>query len=378
MNKEEKDRKRLMKNTLAVYLITTCLVIIGIVLPFQAEAAAKHEKGASQDEDPGLPTVVIVTTGGTIAEKIDPKTGAAVPAVSGSDLIKAVPQLSDVANIKVVSFSDIDSSQMTPEIWLRLSKAVDKLLMDPQIFGAVVTHGTDTMAEGAFFLDLTLTTEKSVVFVGAMRNASELSPDGPANLLDAVVQVCSAEARGWGVTVTMNQYINAARDVVKTETTNVQTFDSGEKGYLGYIVDGRVIRFNEPRHRRTFPLPDKLPDVALLTTYAGGDGRYVRYAADSGADGIVIEGVGAGNVNTPTYEAIKYAIGKGVAVVVTSRVEKGGVYPLYGDEGGGETLQESGAILAGDLKGPKARILLMLALPVVKKDHSKLKNFFDL
>ena len=372
------DRKRVMKKSIAIGLINTCLIIVGIVFPAYAQAVRSHEKGPLQEANRGLPAVVIVTTGGTIAEKIDPKTGAAVPAVSGTDLIKAVPQLSDVANIKVVNFSNIDSSQMTPQIWIRLSKTVDDLLKDSEIVGAVVTHGTDTMAEGAFFLELTLATDKPVVFVGAMRNASELSPDGPANLMDAVVQVCSAEARDWGVTVTMNQYINAARDVTKTETTNMQAFDSGEKGCLGYLVDGRVIRFNARRHRQKFPLPNRLPEVVLLTTYAGDEGRLVRYAADSGAEGIVIEGVGAGNVNASTYEAIKYAIEKGVAVVVTSRVEKGGVYPLYGDAGGGATLSEAGAILAGDLKGPKARILLMLALPLVKKDHSKLQKFFDL
>lgn len=367
-----------MKKTVVICLISACLIIVGTVLPACDQGAGRHEKDSLKEGRPGQPAVVIVTTGGTIAEKIDPGTGAAVPALSGTDLIKAVPELSDVANIRVVNFSNIDSSQMTPEIWMRLSKKVDDLLKDPQVVGAVVTHGTDTMAEGAFFLDLTLATEKPVVFVGAMRNASELSPDGPANLMGAVVQACSPEARDWGVTVTMNQYINAARHVTKTETTNMQAFDSGEKGYLGYLVDGRVIRFNDRCHRQVFPLPRRLPEVVLLTTYAGDDGRLVRYAADSGAEGMVIEAVGAGNVNTSTYEAIKYAIGKGVAVVVTSRVKNGGVYPLYGDPGGGQTLQESGAILAGDLKGPKARILLMLALPVVKKDHGKLKAFFDL
>jgi len=236
--------------------------------------------------NPDLPMVAIVTTGGTIAEKVDLETGASVPALSGAELIEAVPSLSDVANIKVVNFSNIDSSQMTPELWYELSKTVDKILEDTEITGVVVTHGTDTMEEGAYFLDLTLTSDKPVVFVGSMRNASDLSPDGPANLLNSVIQVCSQKARDWGVTVTLNQYINSARDVRKTQTTNVQTFSSGEKGYLGYICNGKVYRLNDRLYRQRFPLPQELPKVVLISTYAGADGSLVRYAVDSGAKGL--------------------------------------------------------------------------------------------
>jgi len=323
-----------------------------------------------------LPKVVIVTTGGTIAEKTDPKTGGAVPAVSGKDLIEAVPGLAKVADIEVVNFSNIDSSQMTPKIWAKLSKVVDDRLADPKVKGAVVTHGTDTMAEGAYFLELTLKSDKPVVFVGAMRDASDVSPDGPANILNAVIQACSDEARGWGVTVTLNEYINSARNVRKTNSTNVQTFDSGEKGYLGYIVMGKVIRYNEAPSRQKLSIPKRLPKVVLLETFAGDDGSLVRFAADQGAKGIVIVGVGAGNVNAQVYEALKYAMKKGVAVVVTTRVYYSGVWPMYGDQGGGETLEKSGAILGGDLTGAKARILLMLALAQEKSKRGQLKQYF--
>lgn len=323
-----------------------------------------------------LPTVTIVTTGGTIAEKPDPKTGAAVPALSGDDLIQAVPTLSKIANIKVVNFSNIDSSQMTPEMWAELSKTVDKILTDPEIKGVVVTHGTDTMAEGAYFLSLTLKSNKPVVFVGAMRGASDLSADGPLNIQNAVIQVCSQEAKDWGVTVTLNQYINAAVDVRKTQSTNVQTFDSGEKGYLGYIVMGKVLKFNEPRKVQKLLIPDELPNVVLISEYAGADGSLLRYAADNGAKGIVVDAVGAGNVNENTFEAIQYALGKKIPVVITTRVFNGGVFPVYGDAGGGETLEKAGAILAGDLPAPKARLLLMLAIPYCNGDLNKLKQVF--
>lgn len=324
----------------------------------------------------GLPTVAIVTTGGTIAERTDPNTGGAVPSVSGADLVAEVPQLKSVANLAVVQFSNIDSSQMTPRIWLRLSQVVDGLLAEDEVIGAVVTHGTDTMAEGAYFLDLTLTSDKPVVFTGAMKDASSPSSDGPGNLLNAVIQATSPQARGWGVTVALNGYVNGARAVRKTQTTNVQTFESGEQGYLGYIFDGKVTRFNERRRRVRLPRPKDLPKVVFLSTYAGADGSLVRHAVDSGAKGIVIEGVGAGNVNDATYKAIEHALGEQVAVVIASRVYYGAVEPVYGDKGGGDALQRKGAILAGDLMGPKARLLLMLGLAEHGNDPEKLKDLF--
>ncbi|MGD9152564.1 MAG: asparaginase [Gammaproteobacteria bacterium] len=325
-----------------------------------------------------LPTIAIVTTGGTVAEKIDPKTKKAVPAVSGDDLIEAIPALKKIANIKVVEFSDIDSSQMTPAIWLRLSKVVNRILKDPKITGVVVTHGTDTMAEGAYFLDLTTSTSKPIVFTGAMRSASNPYPDGPPNILNAVTQAASKQARNWGVTISLNQYINSAASVRKIQTTNVQAFDSGEKGYLGYIQSKHILRFHDRIHRLYFPLPKKLPRVDLITTFAGDDGNIIRYSVNSGAKGIVVEAVGAGNVNADVFKAIKYAISKNVVVIITSRVANGRVYPIYGDQGGGATLAKNGAILDGDLDAAKTRILLMLALPTVGKNHNKLKQYFKL
>jgi L-asparaginase len=216
------------------------------------------------------------------------------------------------------------------------------------------------MAEGAYFLELTLKSGKPVVFVGAMRDASEVSPDGPANILNAVTQVCSEEARDWGVTVTLNEYINSARDVVKTNSTNVQTFDSGEKGYLGYIAMGRVIRYNNAPPVQKLPIPDKLPDVAFLSTYAGDDGSFVRFAADRGAKGIVVEAVGAGNVNAAVYEAIKYAISKGIPIVVTTRVCHSGVWPMYADQGGGKPWKKTALYWAATWPDPRQDCFLCL------------------
>jgi L-asparaginase len=257
-------------NPARIFLAVLVLVLCG---------AASAEEAAADS----LPLVVIVTTGGTIAEKYDPATGGVVPAVSGDDLIAAVPGLRNIARIEVVEFCNIDSSQMTPEIWRNLSAAEQGILERPDVRGVIVTHGTDTMAEGAFFLETTLESRKPVAFVGSMRSGSDLSPDGPANLFNAVLLVCSPQAEDWGVTVTLNQYVNAARHVEKDNTTNVQTFDSGGYGYLGYILGGEVTACNEVTRDVYLPLPDELPDVSVFYSFAGDDGRYIRQAVDSGA-----------------------------------------------------------------------------------------------
>ena len=271
---------------------------------------------------------------------------------------------------------NIDSSHMTPDIWLKLSKTVNAIIKRPDIAGVVVTHGTDTMAEAAYFLELTVDSDKPVVFTGAMKNASGPCPDGPANILNAVVQAASDTARGWGVTVTLNNYVNGARQVRKTQTTNVQTFESGEKGYLGYVYNGKVTRFNDRIHNLKFPLPRNLPEVPFVATYAGDNGDFIRHAVHNGAKGLVIEALGAGNVNAPTGKAILYALSKGIPVVISTRVYYGSVVPAYGDEGGGGMLQKKGAILAGDLMGTKARLLLMLAMAQGENDFEKLKSYF--
>ncbi|MFW5488134.1 MAG: asparaginase [Desulfovibrio sp.] len=323
-----------------------------------------------------LPKVVIVATGGTIAEKVDPKTGGAVPALTGQSLVEAVPQLAKIASIEVVEFSNIDSSHMTPEIWARLSSTVAKQLARPEVKGVVVTHGTDTMAEGAYFLDLTIASDKPVVFTGAMNDASSPFPDGPGNLLNAVTQASSPKAEGWGVTVTLNNYINSARATRKTQTTNVQTFKSGERGFLGYIFNGQIQRFNKRPPQITLPVPKTLPKVVYLATYAGADGSLVRHAVDNGARGLVIDGLGSGNVNEPTYEAIRYALSKHIPVVISTVVNHGSVEPVYGGKGGGKTLEKDGCILAGDLGGNKARLLLILGIAHYGADNAALKKLF--
>ena len=322
------------------------------------------------------PTVAVVATGGTIAMKVDPNTGAPVPALSGEDLTSAVPKLKEIATIRVVEFSNIPSDYMGPDRWPNLAKKVDEVLADPGVVGVVITHGTDTLDQTAYFLDLTLKSEKPVVAVGAQRNASDWDTDGPRNLLNAVRQVLAKDAAGKGVTVTLNHYINAAREVRKTHTSNVETFNSGDAGYLGYVDEDKVVFYRASVRRQKLPLPERLPRVDLIPMYAGADGGYVRHAADSGAEAIVVEAYGWGNVNEPMHDAIKYAVDKGVPVVVATKVYNGRTLPVYGFKGGGKTLQQAGAVFAGDLSADKARLLTMLVLPTTK-DQKKLQEYFD-
>jgi len=322
------------------------------------------------------PTVAVVATGGTIAMKLDPATNAPVPAVSGEDLIAAVPKLKEIANVRVVEFSNIPSDYMGPDRWPNLTRKVEEVLADPSVVGVVISHGTDTLDQTAYFLDLTLKSDKPVVAVGAQRNASERDTDGPRNLLNAVRQVLAEDSKGKGVTVTMNSYINAARYARKTHTSNVQTFTSGDVGALGYVDEDRVVYYYTSPRRQHVPLPERMPRVDLLAMYAGTDGSHVRHAADTGAEAIVVEGYGFGNMNEAMHDAIKYAVDKGVPVIVATKVENGRALPLYGFKGGGKTLQNVGAVYAGNLSGDKARVLTLLVLPTTK-DQKSLQAYFD-
>lgn len=347
-------------------VICVCIVLVAFVLHVALASAKSHE----------LPKVVVVATGGTIAMKLDPDTGNPVPAVTGDELVSAVPEIKDIAEIEVVEFSNIPSDYMTPERWVKLSKTVDETLKKEDVVGVVITHGTDTLEETAFFLDLTLKSEKPVVCIGAQRSASEEDSDGPRNLLNAVRIVTSPSAEGKGVMLAMNHYINAARPVTKTHTSNVQTFKSGDYGYIGYVDKDKVIFYHEPLRRQKLDMPDKLPEVDLIPMYPGANGDHVRYAVDKGVKGIVVSGYGWGNVNDSMYEALKYAIDNNVPVAMSTRVYNGRVLPVYGFKGGGATLKDIGVVFTDDLTPWKARIVFMLALSKTQ-DHKKLQEYFN-
>ncbi len=309
------------------------------------------------------PVVVLIATGGTIAMKIDPVKNAPVPAISGDDLLATVPGVGKYAHVEVINVSNVPSDYMDPVRWVQLTKVVQETLARPEVSGVIVSHGTDTLEETAYWLDLTVKSEKPVVLIGAQRNASESDFDGPHNLLNAVRIAVDQEAHGKGVMLAMNGQINAAREVTKTHTSSVETFKSGDYGFIGVVDNDRVVFARAPLRRQFVPLKTAtMPDVEIVAMYGGADGRLLRAAVDSGAQGIVVQALGWGNMNIPMFSAVKYALSKNIPVVIASRVPNGRVLPNYGFEGGGKTLVDAGAVMADDLSPQKSRILLMLLL----------------
>jgi len=356
-----------MKVTVHRFLISTAFAVsMGIAIL----------GGITSADDP-LPICQLIATGGTIAMKLDSVTKAPVPALSGEDLIASVPELAKVARVRVENLFNIPSDYMDPERWMALQKSVVKALASNEVAGAIISHGTDTLEETAFFLDLTVSSEKPIVLVGAQRNASERDFDGPRNLLNAARICVSPDARGRGAMIALNNQINAARDATKTHTSDVETFKSGDLGFLGVVDQDRVVFARIPTRRQYVPLKgNPLPRVDIVAMYAGADGALLRAAVAAGCKGIVIQALGWGNVNAPLYEAIKEAIGRGIVVVISTRVLNGRVLPVYGYQGGGKTLKDAGAVFADNLSPQKARILLMLALQNTSKP-SEIQQLFD-
>lgn len=324
-----------------------------------------------------LPVVRLIATGGTIAMKVDPALGAPVPAISGEDLVAAVPGIGGVARVEVENLCNLPSAQMDPARWVELHGAVSRALARPEVAGVIVSHGTDTLEETAWFLDLTVDSDKPVTLVGAQRNASAADFDGPRNLLDAA-RVCTApDARGKGAMLVLNGQINAARDVTKSHTSDVGTFRGGEFGVLGVADADRVVFSRAPLRRQYVGLSGgTLPRVDIVATWGGNDATHIEASVAAGARGVVVAAFGWGNVNPATYDAIRAAIGRGVTVVISTRVPNGRVQPHYGYVGGGSTLREAGAVFADDLSPQKARLLLMLALQHTAA-QAGLQQFFD-
>jgi L-asparaginase len=333
-------------------------------------------QGTNLDADASLPRVVVLATGGTIASRYDPEAGALRAALTGQQIVEAVPGLADLARVDVEQIANVNSWDMTPAIWRELELRVNDLLSESDVAGVVITHGTDTLEETAFFLDLTVQSDKPVVLVGAQRSAMEPDSDGPRNMLNAVRVAVSPESVGKGVLVVMNGQINAARDVTKTNTLDPETFQTLSFGLLG-VADVEKVRFyRSPTRRQTIPLrpEDRLPTVEIVTEYAGSDGRVIRALLDQGTvEGLVVAGVGLGHVSSGSVAAIREARARGIPVVTSTRVLTGRVVPLYSNN---IELLDAGVVLADNLSPQKARVLLMLAMTRTA-DTTELQAYFD-
>ena len=321
------------------------------------------------------PHVLVMFTGGTISMKIDPLTAAAIPALSGRDIVSQVPGLRRAARLTLEDYAQLPGPHVTPRWMWGLKQRIEAHLADPRIDGIVVTHGTDTIEETAFLVDLTTETSKPVVFCGAMRTLGEPGSDGPSNLLIAVQTAANRDACGHGVLIAVGEEILAAGEAVKTHTQSLGSFKSGI-GPLA-ILDRNGVRFVRGAVRRRFVKTGSIdPRVDLHVMATGSDDALLRASLARGARGLVIEGTGAGNVPPLAVSAIHDAIKASVPVVITSRCGAGSVAPLYGYEGGGAQLQKMGCVLGGDLVGQKARILLMVALAAGVSDLA-LKALFE-
>ena len=306
--------------------------------------------------------VAIYFTGGTISMKYDREIGAAVPALSGREIVENVPGLADEIDYDIVDFGRFPGPHMTPRRMMDLSFRIRETLGRNEVDGVVVTHGTDTLEESAYFLDLTIAGDKPVVFTGAMRNSSEIGYDGPANLLTSARTAASEAARGLGVLVVLNDTVLAAAEATKTHTESFDSFQSPEFGPLGVVDKGAVIIRRSPLKRDHIPAAVVTEPVFLLKLAAGVDSTLIDACLDAHARGIVVEGLGRGNVPPEVVPGIGRALESGIPVVLTSRCQRGRVYQSYGYEGGGKRLLDMGVIFADFMNGQKARIKLMLTL----------------
>jgi L-asparaginase len=328
------------------------------------------EFACAQDSAGPKPQILILTTGGTIASRTD------APLVDGPELVQAVPQLLDHAGIRVEEFSVIGSSKMTPDHWLRLAKRINEIYSnDEHLTGIVITHGTDTMEETAYFLNLTVQWDRPVVLVGSMRSSNEVSADGPANLINAVRVAISDQAPGQGVLVVLNEDISAARDVWKTDNRRVQTFGGSRVGHVG-TVDPDGVRF----YRRSlqphttaseFDISDvnSLPNVLIFSDFTGLNESVVEHFAAQPMDGLVVRTFAGGRMSAGLEAGLKSISDRRIPTVVTSRVPEGRIVspPDY----------DFRAIVARGQQDNKARILLMLALTRTS-DLDEIQRIFSL
>ncbi len=308
--------------------------------------------------------------------KRDTTTQTIAPSINGKEFLSSVPEIERLAQIEWIEFSNIDSSDMTPEMMFRLARLVKDHINRKDINGIVITHGTDTLEETAYMIDLLVEDCKPVVLTAAMRSFDEAGTDAPTNLLAAVKTAASDVCPDAGTLVVMNDEIHAAREVRKTYTSNVATFESPGYGPLGIVDEDRVIIFRKSLIRETIPAERIEPDVDLFKMTAGENGRLICYAVDNQVKGIVIEGLGRGNIPSSAADQVLRAIHQNIPVVITSRCFKGRVLGIYGGTGGGKKLHEAGIIYGGDLSGPKARIKLMITLGFTT-DLVKIKQIFE-
>jgi L-asparaginase len=327
----------------------------------------------------GKARVAILATGGTIAGAGDASGyGYKAGAFKVEDLIKAVPRIGDLAQLSGEQVASIGSQDMNDKVWLTLAARINDMLAGASVDGIVVTHGTDTMEETAYFLNLVVKSDKPVVLVGSMRPATAISPDGPANLYDGVAVAADPLAKRRGVLVVLNDEIHSARNVTKTNTTSLQTFVSPNRGPAGFVHTGRIAWFepiNDKKHttRSEFSVQgvNALPRADVIYAHANMQVDLIEAAIEHGARGVVVAGVGDGNMSQAALDLLAAAVKKGIIVVRSTRLERGMV--LRNNEVDDD---KTGFVASGELNPAKSRVLLQLAL-MTTKDPVRVQKIFD-
>jgi L-asparaginase len=352
------------------------LVVSLVTAAFQASVPARVETGV---DGQSLPEVVVLATGGTIAGAAasDVQAGYTSGQVGVEQLLAAVPQAKKLATLRGEQISNIGSQDMNDEVWLKLAGRINALAAMPNVSGIVITHGTDTIEETAYFLNLVVKTKKPVVMTAAMRPATALSADGPLNFYNAVAVAANKDAAGRGVLVVVNDWIHGASSLTKTSTTAVQTFLSPVWGLIGTVAYGDIEFYRGPvgKHTTTSEFSidgvKALPRVDIIMAYENMDGALINAAVQAGAKGLVIAGVGNGNMTAAAVEALAAQAKKGIVCVRSTRVATGRVERNVELDD-----NKLGLVASMGLNPQKARVLLRLAL-IKTTDVKQIQRFFE-
>ena len=305
--------------------------------------------------------VLLIATGGTIAMRKN-EAGKVVPAVGGLELVESLPDLSQEADWEICDFSNVASCNIDPNHMKSLAHKVEQhFLLDPSLKGIIITHGTDTLEETAYFLDVAIKDPRPVIFTASQRDASESDSDGPRNLHNAMRIALDPRALQRGIVIALNEEIHAARDVRKLHTSHVDAFDSGDIGALGSIDTGQVIWHRKPEPSLKLGVPKSLANVAICKAFTGMSPEILKIAQQN-TDAMVIEAFGRGNLPPQLIPEIAKLVTNGIPVVITSRCLFGRTAPIYGYPGGGADLERVGAWFSADLSTEKVRLFLSIAL----------------
>ena len=352
--------------------------VAAVTTPVAFAAAQGNGDNNGRRNDP-MPTVVVLATGGTIAgaAKSNVTAGYSSGQVGVEELLAAVPEAKKLANLRGEQISNIGSQDMNDTVWIRLATRVNELLAMPDVAGVVITHGTDTIEETAYYLNLVIKSRKPVVMTASMRPSTALSADGPLNFFNAVAVAANKDAPGHGVMVVVNDWIHGASSLTKTSTTAVQTFMSPLSGLLGTVNYGEIEWFRGPVGKNTVNSEfsvDKstvLPRVDVIMATENMDGVLINASAAAGAKGMVIAGVGNGNMTQTALKALEAQTKKGIVGVRSTRVATGEVGRNV------EVKDDSLHLVASLAKNPqKSRVLLRLAL-LRTTDLAKIQRYFE-